>query len=388
MSAITAPKGFVAGGVHAGLKKSGKLDLALVATADGVPVTAAAVFTANKLVAAPVQVSRAHLASTAGQAAAVITNSGNANAATGAVGYGDAERMCALTAAGLGCEPEEVLVASTGLIGIPMPMDLVEAGIPTVLGALDPLGGNDAATAIMTTDSVRKEMIHQGSSFRIGAMAKGAGMLQPNMATMLAYLTTDAELEPSTLHSMLREAVEGSFNRLTIDGAQSTNDMVVALASGQAGPADAQELQDALNAVCYDLALQMADDAEGSTKTVTIRIQGAADSLQALHAARAVANNQLAKCSWYGQNAYWGRVASEVGATRIEFDPDLFSISYGDIMVAANGVAVDHDEAKLAEYFESRRIQITVDIGLGEGVGEIITTDLTHGYVDENMGKS
>jgi glutamate N-acetyltransferase/amino-acid N-acetyltransferase len=388
MSAITAPRGFVAGGVHAGLKKSDKLDLSLVATADGAPVTAAAVFTSNKLAAAPVQVSRAHLATTAGKAAAIITNSGNANAATGPVGYADAERMCALTAAGLGCAPEEVLVASTGLIGIPMPMNVVEAGIPAVLNALDVMGGSDAAAAIMTTDSVRKEVIHQGSNFRIGAMAKGAGMLAPNMATMLAHLTTDAELEPAALYSMLREAVDGSFNRLTIDGAQSTNDSVMALASGLSGPADPAELQEAFNTVCYDLALQMADDAEGSTKTVIVRIEGAVDGLQALHAARAVANNQLAKCSWYGKNAYWGRVASEVGASGIEFDPELFSIRYGDIVVANSGVAVDFDQPKMAEYFENRRIRITVDVGLGNGAGEIVTTDLGHGYVDENMGKS
>ena len=181
MSAITAPRGFVAAGVHAGLKKSGKLDLSLIATVDGVPVPAAAVFTSNKLAAAPVQVSRAHLASTSGRAAAIVTNSGNANAATGAVGYANAEQMCVLAAGGLGCEPEEVLVASTGLIGIPMPMDIVEAGIPDLVQSLDALGGTDAATAIMTTDSVRKEVIHQGSTFRIGAMAKGAGMLQPNI---------------------------------------------------------------------------------------------------------------------------------------------------------------------------------------------------------------
>ena len=333
MSAITSPKGFVAAGVHAGLKKSGKLDLSLLATSDGTPVPAAAVFTSNKLAAAPVQVSRAHLAASTGKAAAIITNSGNANAATGAVGYANAERMCALAAADLGCQPEEVLVASTGLIGIPLPMDIVEAGIPAVVRSLDALGGTDAATAIMTTDSVRKEAIHQGSTFRIGAMAKGAGMLQPNMATMLAYLTTDAEVEPAALHSMLREAVEGSFNRLTIDGAQSTNDSVMALASGATGPADRRELQEALNTVCYDLALQMGDDAEGSTKTVIIRIEGAVDDLQALHAARAVANNQLAKCSWYGKNAYWGRVASEVGASGIEFDLEVLGATDNSVLV-------------------------------------------------------
>jgi glutamate N-acetyltransferase/amino-acid N-acetyltransferase len=388
MSAITAPRGFVAGGVHAGLKASGKLDLSLVASADGRPVSAAAVFTSNKLAAAPVQVSRAHLAASAGRVAAVIINSGNANAATGLAGYEHAEQMCALTAAELQCRPEEVLVCSTGLIGIPLPFDLLETGIPRVSAALSTMGGTDAAAGIMTTDTVRKEVIHQGSTFKVGAMAKGAGMLQPNMATMLAFLTTDAAVEPADLHVMLRLAVDRSFNRLTIDGAQSTNDTVIALASGQAGQVNAAELQEALDAVCYDLAMQMADDAEGSTKTVIIRVEGAADDLQALHAARSVANNQLAKCSWYGKNAYWGRVAAAVGASGIEFDPDKFTISYGSTVTAAGGVAVEFDEAKMAEYFENRRIHITTHLGLGDGLGEIITIDLGHGYVDENMGKS
>ncbi len=388
MSAITAPKGFVAAGVHAGLKKSGKFDLSLIATADGKPVSAAAVFTSNKLAAAPVQVSRAHLAATGGRATAVIVNSGNANAATGVAGYNHAETMCTLTAAGLECEPEQVLVCSTGLIGIPMPFDLLEAGIPEVVANRSTMGGTDAATGIMTTDTVRKEVIHQGSTFKVGAMAKGAGMLQPNMATMLAFITTDADVEPGELHTILRLAVDRSFNRLTIDGAQSTNDTVIALASGAAGPADPTELQEAFDAVCYDLAMQMADDAEGSTKTVIIRVEGAVDDLQALHGARAVANNQLAKCSWYGKNAYWGRVAAAIGASGIEFDPDLFTISYGDTITAAAGVAVEFDETAMAEYFENRRIHITTDLGLGDGVGEIITIDLGHGYVDENMGKS
>jgi glutamate N-acetyltransferase/amino-acid N-acetyltransferase len=388
MSAITAPRGFVAAGIHTGLKPSGKLDLSLLATADGRPVSAAAVFTSNKLAAAPVQVSRAHLAAAEGRVAAVIINSGNANAATGNAGYDHAEQMCTLTAAALGCEPEAVLVCSTGLIGIPMPFPVLEAGIPQVAAALSTMGGTDAATGIMTTDSVRKEVIHTGSTFKIGAMAKGAGMLQPNMATMLAFLTTDAHVEPGALHVMLRQAVDRSFNRLTVDGAQSTNDTVIALASGAAGPADTAELQSAFDAVCHDLAMQMADDAEGATKTVTIRLNGASDDLQALHGARAVANNQLAKCSWYGKNAYWGRVASAVGASGIDFDPDLYSVAYGDMTVAAGGVAVAYDEHKMAEYFENRRILITVDLGLGDGAGEIITTDLSHAYVDENMGKS
>lgn len=388
MSAITAPAGFVAAGIHAGLKASGKMDLACVATDDGQAVAAAAVFTSNKLAAAPVQVSRTHLAGTGGKAAGVIVNSGNANAATGEPGLAAAEAMCDLTAAGLGCRSTEVLVCSTGLIGIPMPTAILEAGVPKVVAALTGDGGSDAAAGIMTTDSVRKEVVFEGSNYTVGGMAKGAGMLQPNMATMLAFLTTDAAVEAAVLQSVLMRAVNGSFNRLTVDGAQSTNDTVIALASGRAGPVDPAELQGALDTVCQDLALQMADDAEGSTKTVIIHIEGAASDEEALHAARSVANNQLVKCSWYGHNAYWGRVASEVGASGIGFDMNGFTISYGDTVVARDGMAVDHDEAAIARHFEQRRVTITVELGLGNGVAEIITTDLSHAYVDENMGKS
>jgi len=388
MNAITAPEGFEAAGIHAGLKASGKLDLSIVATADGKPVTAAGVFTANRLAAAPVQVSRSHLAATGGKAVAVIANSGNANAATGPEGVAHATQMANLTAAELGCDPAEVLVCSTGLIGIPMPMEVLEASIPEVVKNRSLQGGEAAAHGIMTTDTVSKQEVHTGSTFTIGAMAKGAGMLQPNMATMLGFITTDAEVSSAELQEILVHAVDHSFNRLTVDGAQSTNDTVLALASGLAGPADPAELQEALDAVCYDLAVQMADDAEGATKTVIIRVEGATDDAQALLAARAIANNQLAKCSWYGKNAYWGRVAAAAGASGIDFDPDTFTVTYGGMAVAGRGIAVAYDESKMVEYFEGRRIDITLALGLGDGVGEVITTDLSHAYVDENMGKS
>ena len=388
MNAITAPAGFVAAGIHAGLKSSGKFDISCFGTEDGQPVSAAAVFTSNNLAAAPVQVSRSHLAATQGRAAGVIINSGNANAATGSAGKRNAEEMCRLAAAEFSCRSDEVLVCSTGLIGIPMPMELLEAGVPKVVAARSANGGSDAAAGIMTTDLVRKEVIWEGSTFKVGAMAKGSGMLQPNMATMLAFLTTDASVNAPHLQAILARAVSGSFNRLTVDGAQSTNDTVLALASGVAGPADQKELGHAFNAVCYDLALQMADDAEGSTKTVIVRVQNAASDTEAINAARAVANNQLVKCSWYGKNAYWGRVASEIGASGIGFDAERFTISYGEIVTARNGTAVPFDEEKVAEHFEGRRVQVTIDLGLGEGAGEVITTDLSHAYVDENMGKS
>ena len=388
MNAITAPRGFVAAGIHAGLKSSGKFDVSYIGTADRRPVSAAGVFTSNKLAAAPVQVSRSHLALTRGRAMGVVVNSGNANAATGEAGKRHAEEMCRLAAEELSCLPAEVLVCSTGLIGIPMPMELLETGVPKVVAARSTNGGSDAATGIMTTDSVRKEVIWKGSTFRVGAMAKGSGMLQPNMATMLAFLTTDAVVKPQALQTMLSDAVARSFNRLTVDGAQSTNDTVLGLASGTTGLADEDELQLAFDAVCYDLALQMGDDAEGSTKTVIVRVEGAVSDDEALTAARAVANNQLVKCSWYGQNAYWGRVAAEVGASGIGFDPERLTISYGDVVTARNGMAVRFDEARVAEHFEGRRVQVTANLGLGAGAGEVITTDLTHAYVDENMGKS
>jgi len=388
MNAITAPQGFEAAGIHAGLKPTGKLDLSIVATADGQPVAAAGVFTSNQLAAAPVQVSRSHLAATGGAAVALIVNSGNANAATGPDGVAHATQMADLTAAELGCDPTEVLVCSTGLIGIPMPMEVIETGIPEVVKNRSLQGGEAAAHGIMTTDTVSKQVIHTGSTFTIGAMAKGAGMLQPNMATMLGFITTDAEVSSAQLQEILVHAVDHSFNRLTVDGAQSTNDTVLALASGRAGPADPNELQEALDAVCYSLAIQMADDAEGATKTVIIRVEDATDDTQALDAARAIANNQLAKCSWYGQNAYWGRVAAAAGASDIDFDPNTFSVTYGGMAVAALGVAIEYEPAKMAEYFEGRRIEITLALGLGNGVGEVITTDLSHAYVDENMGKS
>ncbi|MEE8330295.1 MAG: bifunctional glutamate N-acetyltransferase/amino-acid acetyltransferase ArgJ [Acidimicrobiia bacterium] len=388
MSAITFPEGFVAAGIHAGLKRSGKRDLSFIGSEGGRPVSAAGVFTSNKLAAAPVQVSRSHLEATGGRAAAIIVNSGNANAATGAAGMRHAEQMCRATAEEFHCRLEEVLVCSTGLIGIPMPIEMLEAGVIKAVAARSSDGGSDAAAGILTTDSVVKEAVCEGSNFKIGSMAKGSGMLQPNMATMLAFLTTDAGIEPAPLRVALSRAVDASFNRLTVDGAQSTNDTVLALASGRCGPVDAAEFQDAMDAVCYDLALQMADDAEGSTKTVIVRVQGAVSDEEALHAARAVANNQLVKCSWYGENAYWGRVAAEVGASRIGFDADRFSISYGEIVTARDGLAVPADEVKLAAYLEGRRVQVTVDLGLAQGAGEVITTDLSHAYVDENMGKS
>jgi glutamate N-acetyltransferase/amino-acid N-acetyltransferase len=385
---VTSPRGFVAAGVAAGIKPSGAADLAVVATADASPVAAAATFTSNRLAAAPVEVSRAHLAATAGRAAAVVLNSGNANAANGKLGREHAERMAAATAAALGCRGEEVLVCSTGLIGIPFPIEVVEAGIPQAVAARTPEGGQAAAAAIMTTDTVAKEVLVVRAGFSVGGMAKGAAMLAPNMATMLAVLTTDADVGPDVLQPALQRAVERSFNRVVSDGCTSTNDTVIVLASGLAGPAAAADVERALEDACFSLASQMVGDAEGATKVVRVEVTGAASAGDADRGARAIARSQLTKCSWFGEDPYWGRIGSDLGSAGIEFDPDAFSIAYGGTTVAAGGVAATHDEAAVAEHLRGRHLRITADLGLGTGEAFILTNDLTHGYIDENKGTS
>jgi glutamate N-acetyltransferase/amino-acid N-acetyltransferase len=387
---VTSPAGFVAAGMSCGIKDDGRPDLALVATAEGRPAPAAAVFTVNLAAAAPVQVSRAHLEATAGRAAAVILNSGNANAATGEDGRAAAERMCQETAAGLGCRPQEVLVCSTGLIGIPLPVENVGAGIPALVKSRAADGGPRAAEAIMTTDTHPKQVQVPAQGFTVGGMAKGAAMLAPNMATMLAVLTTDAIAEPATLRRALRSAVARSFNQLTTDGATSTNDTVIVIASGASGVTpDEPELTETLWEACADLAGQMAGDAEGATKVVRVRVAGAATTDEAAIGARQIAESQLVKCSFYGQDPYWGRIISELGSAGIAFDIERASVSYGGVTVCRGGVAApDYDRAKLVSVLAQPTIELVADLGLGEGEATVLTVDLTHGYIDENMGTS
>lgn len=385
---VTAAEGFVASGVAAGIKVSGDRDLALVATEDRRAVPSAAVFTSNSMTAAPVTVSRAHLHSSGGHSVAVILNSGNANAATGEPGCADAESMCDSTAAQMGCDSHEVLVCSTGLIGIPLPIGLITSAVPDLVGGLSRAGDVDAAEAIRTTDTRRKEVVVRRPGFTVGGMAKGAAMLAPNMATMLAVLTTDAEAAPAELQEALLAGVAGSFNTLDVDGCQSTNDTVILLASGRAGRVEAHELHEAVAHACASLAAQMAADAEGATKVVRLHVTGAHSDAEALAGARSIARSQLTKCSWYGCDPYWGRIAADLGAAGIAFDPRLVSISYGDEVVCAEGVEIDHDRADVASYMAGRELEITADLGLGAGRATILTNDLTHAYVDENMGTS
>jgi len=385
---VTAAPGFVAAGVAAGIKASGKPDLSLVATADGFPVAAAGVFTRNKMTAAPVITTRAHLEATAGHAVAVVLNSGNANAATGQQGLDDAEAMCVSVASALGVEPQQVLVCSTGLIGIPMPIDVITAGIPLVVAARSADGGQAAATAIMTTDTVAKQVVVERDGFVVGGMAKGAAMLSPNMATMLAVLTTDAAATPEQLKAALVYGVADSFNALDVDGCTSTNDTVLLLASGLAGPVDENSLNSAVAEACASLAGQMCADAEGATKVVRMTVTGAASDAEALVGARYVSRSNLVKCSWYGCDPYWGRIASDLGSCGIDFDPAMFSVSYGGVTVCSGAIDADHDVAAVVAHMAGRNLEIVADLGLGTGTATILTNDLSHAYIDENMGTS
>jgi glutamate N-acetyltransferase/amino-acid N-acetyltransferase len=385
---VTAVPGFVAAGIAAGIKASGATDLSLVGTADGAPVAAAGVFTRNKMTAAPVIVTRAHLASSGGHAAAVVLNSGNANAATGDRGVADAESMCAVVATELGIEPDQVLVCSTGLIGIPMPIDVIAAAIPALVAARTAEGGEAAATAIMTTDTHAKQVLVSGAGFTVGGMAKGAAMLSPDMATMLAVLTTDAAATPDQLKAALVAGVANSFNALDVDGCTSTNDTVLLLASGLAGPVEQSALEAAVADACADLAGQMCSDAEGATKVVRMTVTGAATDAEALIGARYVSRSNLVKCSWYGCDPYWGRIASDLGSCGIEFDPVTFALSYGGVTVCRGAVDADHDAAAVVTHMAGRHLEIVADLGLGTGTATILTNDLSHAYIDENMGTS
>ncbi len=385
-SGVTAVPGFVAGGIASGIKPSGDPDLALVATDDARPVNATGVFTTNLAQAAPVQISRRHLRNR--RAAAVVLSSGNANAATGEPGRRNAVRMCELTATGLGLDTTDVLVCSTGLIGIPMPMDALERGIPKLCGELGPDGGARAARAMMTTDTKMKEAVALAGSATVGGMAKGAAMLSPAMATMLAVVTTDAAVDEAALQRALADAVGNTFDCLSVDGCRSTNDTVLVLANGRAGAVDLHALTDAFTEVCGSLAEQMARDAEGATKFVRVRVVGARNDTEARVAARAVANSQLVQCSLNGNDPYWGRVLSELGASGAHLDPEAVDISYNGIIVCRDGVACVHDEAAIARALAGIDIEILCDLRCEHGEATVVTTDLSHAYIDENRRTS
>lgn len=387
---VTAAGGFVAWGVSSGIKPEGRLDMALVATTDGREVPAAATFTSNKAAAAPVQVSRDNLASSGGRAGAILINSGNANAATGQTGVKVASSVSGLVAAKLGLSRDGVLCCSTGLIGIPLSLEPFERGIPELVGGLGSSRphAERAAQAIMTTDNRRKEVVVGREGWSVGAMAKGAAMLAPNMATMLAILTTDASVGPEDLALALRSAVAHSFNEMSVDGCCSTNDTVAVLASGLGAAPTLAELTDALTEACEELASQMADDAEGATKVATVIVVGALNDDQAARAARRVAQSQLVQSSLHGADPYWGRVVSELGSAGVAFDLDSVSVSYGGIEICRQGVGVAHDEVALAAHMAERQLLIRADLGLGQGSARMLTTSLSPEYVDLNATTS
>lgn len=385
---VTAARGFVAAGTACGVKADGTPDLALIATADHRPVPAAATFTTNRFAAAPVELCRRHLAATGGRATAIICNSGNANAGTGDRGRSDAAATARAVGAAVGRPAEEVLVCSTGLIGIPLPVERITGAVHTLVGALSPRGSEDAARAILTTDTRTKQVVVPGDGFVVGGIAKGAAMLAPHMATMLAFLTTDADVDPAGLRRALVPAVEESFNVLTVDGAMSTNDTVIVMASGLGRRPPEGELAEALGEACRSLMLQMAHDAEGHTVVVHVRVTGAAHPDEARHAARRVAECQLIKCSWYGDDPYWGRILAEVGASGVAFDVARSTVAYGPHVVARGGVAAPCDHDALAAYMARPEIDLIIDLGVGEAAGGVVTVDLTHEYVTENMGTS
>jgi glutamate N-acetyltransferase/amino-acid N-acetyltransferase len=381
---VTAAKGFVASGVHCGIRKKDRLDLALVRST--VPATGAGMFTANRMLAAPVIVCKEHLE--LAQPQAVVTNSGVANAATGERGLLDALATAAETARLLDLDAEEVLVLSTGVIGAPLPLSNVVAGVRSAAAELSEQGGADAAAAIMTTDTYAKEAVAHGTGFTVGGMAKGSGMIHPMLATMLAVLTTDYPLEPGEAIEFLRPAVDTSFNAISVDGECSTNDTVILLANGASGikrtPETDAELAACVRSVCGELAKHIVADGEGATVLAEIAVRGAASEPQARAIAERVATSPLVKTALYGHDANWGRIAAAAGSAKFnggfaELDPELLSIMIDQVPVLVAGRPTGDEPALL-----NGHCAIDIDLALGDGAATYLTTDLSYDYVKIN----
>lgn len=377
---VTAARQFVAAGVAAGIKSSGRPDLALVVN-EGPRRTATGVFTSNRFQAAPVVWSVDVLSD--GEADAVVLNSGGANACTGAAGLADAEAMAVATAAALGTDPRRVAVCSTGLIGVRLPLDAVCSGITAAAGKVSQEGGPDAAAAIMTTDSVPKQaVVVSEAGWAVGGMAKGAGMLAPALATMLVVITTDADLTPADADRALRRATALTFDRIDSDGCMSTNDTVLLLANGASGIApEPEEFAEALTGVCASLARQLLADAEGSSHDIAVTVTHAASESDALDVARCVARSNLFKCAIFGNDPNWGRVLASAGTSRATFDPDEVSVSFNGVSVFTRG-ALGEDRSRVD--LTPREVTVVVDLASGDAEATVWTNDLTYDYVKEN----
>lgn len=400
---VASAQGFKAAGVHAGFRADPeRLDFAIVAADE--PCACAAVFTQNVFCSAPVQVSRRKLDGTGyGTVRAVAINSGIANAATGQRGLETAQSSSEIVAQALGCPADEVLVASTGVIGQHLPLEPFETGAPIAASSLSRKGGHDAARAIMTTDTHPKEALatfsgdgigYPGSMFTVGGMAKGSGMIMPNMATMISVITTDAPITPDVLHEALVRAVNMSFNKVTVDSDTSTNDSCFLLASGAAAPRGAEPFafgsaalaafENALCTVCVSLARSMASDGEGATRLVTVNVAGAANADDADKAARAIANSPLVKTAIFGHDANWGRIAGAAGKSGARFNQEDVSIDIMGMPVCRDGLTVPFDEGEALRRFESPEIIIDVDLGAGNASTTMWTCDFTHEYITIN----
>jgi glutamate N-acetyltransferase/amino-acid N-acetyltransferase len=381
---VTAAKGFTAAGIAAGIKANGGPDVALVVNT-GPRRAAAGVFTSNRVKAAPVLWSQQVLRN--GEVTAVVLNSGGANACTGPKGFQDTHATAERTAEVLGHSAGEIAVASTGLIGTLLPMDKLLPGVERAAAELSEHGGEKAAIAIKTTDSVHKTAVAAGAAgWSVGGMAKGAGMLAPGLATMLVVLTTDADLDAGTLDKALRDATRQTFDRIDSDGCMSTNDTVLLLASGASGVApEYGEFADAVRTVCGDLARQLIGDAEGASKDIRIEVVHAASEEDAVEVGRSIARNNLLKCAVHGEDPNWGRVLSAIGTTGAAFEPDQLDVAINGVWVCRNGsVGEDRDLVDM----RFREVVITADLAAGDASAVIWTNDLTADYVHENSAYS
>ncbi|MFH8734845.1 MULTISPECIES: bifunctional glutamate N-acetyltransferase/amino-acid acetyltransferase ArgJ [unclassified Streptomyces] len=380
---VTAAKGFTAAGIAAGIKQNGNPDLALVVN-NGPRLAAAGVFTSNRVKAAPVLWSEQVLKG--GLVSAVVLNSGGANACTGPKGFQDTHATAEKVAEALGLNAGEVAVASTGLIGELLPMDKLLPGVDTAVAQLSAHGGEKAAVAIKTTDSVHKTAVFEGDGWTVGGMAKGAGMLAPGLATMLVVLTTDADLEADVLDKALRDATKVTFDRVDSDGCMSTNDTVLLLASGAAEVApEYAEFAEAVRTVCDDLGRQLIGDAEGASKDIRVDVVNAATEDDAVEVGRSIARNNLLKCAIHGEDPNWGRVLSAIGTTSAAFEPDQLNVAINGVWVCKNG-GVGEDRELVDMRF--REVVITADLAAGSETATIWTNDLTADYVHENSAYS